>query len=113
MTASRTLVDPELLPGLDQFPAFTFSEEVIAAIRSSEPTELPCPRPRCACTVEPVTVPGPPGAPPVTALLFTPAQRDATCGAYPERPRRKQVYRSAIDTRCQDRAATLHRTETD
>lgn len=72
---TRHLVDPELLPGLELMPAFTFTPEVLPQIRAgmndmmlqrlaaSPPSEV---------RVEERRIPGPAGAPEVRVLVYTP-----------------------------------------
>jgi acetyl esterase/lipase len=65
-----SLVDPELLPALKQFPAFDFSAEMVVKFRgtpSMPPLSAPAPQP-----VE-RHIPGPPGEPEVRLWVVDPA----------------------------------------
>ena len=65
-----SLVDPELLPALKQFPAFDFSAEMVGKFRQTPgmpPLPVPAPQP-----VE-RHIPGPPGAPKVRLWVVDPA----------------------------------------
>jgi acetyl esterase/lipase len=65
-----SLVDPELLPALKQFPAFDFSAEMVGKFRQTPGMPpLPAPAP------QPVErhIPGPPGAPEVRLWVVDPA----------------------------------------
>jgi len=65
-----SLVDPELLPALKQFPAFDFTPEVVGEFRKTPGMPaLPAPAP------QPVErhIPGPPGAPEVRLWIVDPA----------------------------------------
>jgi acetyl esterase/lipase len=65
-----SLVDPELLPVLKQFPAFDFSAEMVGKFRQTPGMPpLPAPAP------QPVErhIPGPPGAPEVRLWIVDPA----------------------------------------
>jgi acetyl esterase/lipase len=65
-----SLVDPELLPALKQFPAYDLSAEMVAKFRQIPGMPpLPAPRP------QPVErhIPGPPGAPEVRLWVVDPA----------------------------------------
>jgi hypothetical protein len=65
-----SLVDPELLPTLKQFPAFDFSAEMVIKFRQTPglpPLPVPAPQP-----VE-RHIPGPPGAPDVRLWVVDPA----------------------------------------
>jgi acetyl esterase/lipase len=65
-----SLVDPELLPALKQFPAFDFSAEMVVKFRQL-PAMPPLPDP----APQPVEryIPGPPGAPKVRLWVVDPA----------------------------------------
>src|ERR1700683_1344883 len=65
-----SLVDPELLPTLKQFPAFDLSAEVVGKFR-----QLPGMPPLPAPAPQPVErhIPGPPGAPEVRLWIVDPA----------------------------------------
>jgi len=72
---TRHLVDPELLPGLDLMPAFSFSVETLPQMRAGmeemrklQSAQLP-PSP---VNVEERRVPGPAGSPDVRVLIYTP-----------------------------------------
>lgn len=80
---SRTLVDPELLPGIDLFPEFDLTDRDIAEFRSGLPASLP-PLESYAredVAIERVKVPGPTGAPDVEMILYRPL--DAGAGPLP------------------------------
>src|SRR5579862_5206453 len=65
-----SLVDPELLPMLKQFPSFDFSAEMVSKFRETPglpPLPVPAPQP-----VE-RHIPGPPGAPEVRLWVVDPA----------------------------------------
>ena len=65
-----SLVDPELLPMLKQFPSFDFSAEMVTKFRQTPglpPLPVPAPQP-----VE-RHIPGPPGAPEVRLWVVDPA----------------------------------------
>src|ERR1039458_5915568 len=65
-----SLVDPELLPVLKQFPAFDLSAEMVGQFR-----QLPSTPPLTAPAPQPVErhIPGPPGAPEVRLWIIDPA----------------------------------------
>src|SRR5271165_3321436 len=65
-----SLVDPELLPALKQFPAFDLSAEMVSKFR-----QLPGMPPLPAPAPQPVErhIPGPPGAPEVRLWIVDPA----------------------------------------
>jgi acetyl esterase/lipase len=67
---SRHLVDPETLPILDMFPALEFSEATLAEIRAQLFAIEPIADPEIDVVER--HVPGPPGAPDVRVLCFTP-----------------------------------------
>ncbi|NNM76481.1 alpha/beta hydrolase [Sphingomonas sp. ID1715] len=71
--SSRHLVDPELLPMLDRLPQVALSQETLPAFRSRE-TALPLPSvvPN-AVTRRDVAMRGPPGAPDIGLVIYTPA----------------------------------------
>jgi acetyl esterase/lipase len=68
------LIDPELKPALELIPKMDLSLEMVAPTRASFAQMLAAapPPPEFPVTVEPVTFPGPAGAPPVRALLYRP-----------------------------------------
>ena len=73
---SRRLVAPELVPVLDFLPSFDFNEETLRAIRAGTAV---APRTRPPLSVEQQAIgceqrfiPGPPGAPDVRVLVYTP-----------------------------------------
>jgi acetyl esterase/lipase len=76
-TGTRHLVAEELLPALDMLPAFDFNAELLAFIRGGggremglkPPTHSPAQQ-AVVCAVH--LAPGPPGAPNVRVLLYTP-----------------------------------------
>ena len=78
---SRPLVAPELLPVLDFLPSFDFNEETLRALRAGTAME---PRQRPPLSAEQQSVgceqrfiPGPPGAPDVRLLVYTPPGKNA------------------------------------
>jgi triacylglycerol lipase len=73
---SRGLVAPELLPFLDVLPAFDFNEQVLPTVRAGTAIDR---KDRPSLSPEQQTVaceercaPGPPGAPEVRVLVYTP-----------------------------------------
>ena len=79
---SRRLVAPELLPLLDFLPSFDFNEQTLRAVRSGTAIS-PMKRPALSAEQETVTceqrlIPGPPGAPDVRVLVYTPPGKNAT-----------------------------------
>lgn len=82
--SSRHLVDPELLPMLEQWPPFALSREVLPAMRSGrslmEGEGAPPPLPPDVEVLE-RRVPGPSGAPEVRVLVYRPMR--ASPGALP------------------------------
>src|SRR5471032_1433097 len=74
MTAisSRHLVDPQLLPLLDSFPPFEWSEELLPMLRS-RPTRFPV-KPDDIARTEMTArqVPGPRGAAEIGAVIYRP-----------------------------------------
>jgi triacylglycerol lipase len=75
---TRSMVARELLPGLDVLPSFEFSDELLRTIRAGGMRAEGVKRPplsaeqqAVACTQQ--LVPGPPGAPEVRVLVYTPA----------------------------------------
>ena len=83
---SRPLVAPELLPVLDFLPSFDFNEETLRAIRAGTaiaPVKRPPLSPeQQAIACEQRFIPGPPGAPDVRVLVYTPPGK-ATVTARP------------------------------
>jgi acetyl esterase/lipase len=76
-SGTRRLVAPELLPALELLPAFDFNAEVLRALRAGAPvTKQMQPPPlspeQQAVTCEQRFIPGPPGAPDVRVLVYTP-----------------------------------------
>lgn len=70
--STRHLVDPELLPLLDLWPAVTMSAEVLEQARS-----WPAPPPPAdddGVVMERISVPGPAGAPDLGLVIFRPAE---------------------------------------
>jgi acetyl esterase/lipase len=68
-----SLVDPELLPALKQFPAFDFTAEMVVKFRQTPgmpPLPAPAPQP------EERHIPGPPGAPEVRLWVVDPGPSD-------------------------------------
>ena len=80
---SRRLVAPELAPLLNFLPSFDFNEETLRALRAGT-AMAPQKRPPLSLAHEAVTceqrfIPGPPGAPDVRLLIYTPpAQKPET-----------------------------------
>jgi acetyl esterase/lipase len=78
---TRDLVAPELLPLLDVLPAFDFNEQVLQATRAGigiEPQNRPpLSLEQQAVACEQRLVPGPPGAPEVRVLVYTPSRHEA------------------------------------
>lgn len=70
--STRHLVDPELLPLLDLWPAVTMSAEVLAAARGLPAPPLPSADD--GVVMERITVPGPAGAPDLDLVIFRPAE---------------------------------------
>lgn len=70
--STRHLVDPELLPLLDLWPAVTMSAEVLEQARSW-PAPLP-PADDDGVVMERISVPGPAGAPDLGLVIFHPAE---------------------------------------
>ena len=80
-SGTRRLVAPELLPVLDVLPSFDFNEEVLRAIRAGAPmAEQMKPPPlspeQQAVACEQRFIPGPPGAPDVRVLVYTPTRKN-------------------------------------
>lgn len=78
---TRGLVAPELLPVLDFLPAFDFNEETLRAVRAATGLD-PQRRPPLSAEQQAVNceqrfIPGPPGAPDVRVLVYTPPRRTA------------------------------------
>jgi acetyl esterase/lipase len=78
---SRQLVAPELLPLLSFLPSFDFNEETLRAVRAGTAMESqkrpPLPPEQQAIACEQRFIPGPPGAPDVRLLVYTPPGKDA------------------------------------
>jgi triacylglycerol lipase len=75
---SRALVDPELAPMLDLFPAMTITAENLAEVRARV---LPTPPvEECGVTLRETEVPGPAGAPPVPVRIYHPPAGEARPG---------------------------------
>jgi acetyl esterase/lipase len=77
-SGSRPLVAPELLPMLDFLPSIDFNEHVLGAIRAGmggvDPQKRPPLSPeQQAVACEQRFIPGPPGAPDVRLLVYTPS----------------------------------------
>jgi triacylglycerol lipase len=87
---SRRLVAPELLPTLAFLPSFDFNEQVLPAIRAGIGMERqkrpPLPPKQQAVTCEERFIPGPPGAPDVRLLVYTPPGPPKKIGAATTRP---------------------------
>lgn len=74
---TRHMVAPELLPALDEFPTFTFDDDFIAMLREAGPLAVALPQQPLspeldAIVVEERFIPGPPDAPDVRVLVYTP-----------------------------------------
>jgi triacylglycerol lipase len=68
---SHHLVDPELLPGLEMIPSFTFNAETLPMVRAGM-ASMPAPEvDLLGCTIERVTVPSPEGHE-VLVLVYRP-----------------------------------------
>jgi acetyl esterase/lipase len=78
---TRSLVAPELLRGLEALPSFEFTDEVLRTLRSAGPiTRAMSPPPlspeQQSIACEQHFVPGPPGAPDVRVLVYTPPDKN-------------------------------------
>jgi acetyl esterase/lipase len=78
---TRGLVAPELLPVLNFLPSFDFNEETLRAVRAATGVD-PQRRPPVSAEQQTVDcqqrfIPGPPGAPDVRVLLYTPPRTTA------------------------------------
>lgn len=76
-TGTRRLVAEELLPVLDMLPAFDFNADLLAFIRGGGGRDMGLKLPALSVAQQAVTcaehfVPGPPGAPNVRVLVYTP-----------------------------------------
>ena len=82
-TGTRQLIAPELLQSLDLLPSFDWSDQVLAAVRAGagigrEAMKVPPLSPEEQAVVcEQRFVPGPPGAPDVRVLVYTPTGQPA------------------------------------
>jgi acetyl esterase/lipase len=90
-TGSRRLVAPELLPMLDFLPSIDFNEQVLGAIRAGMggvdgPQRPPLSPEQQAVACEQRFIPGPPGAPDVRVLVYTPPGPPKKAGAPTMRP---------------------------
>jgi acetyl esterase/lipase len=78
---SRRRVAPELLPVLDFLPSIEFNEQTLRAIRAGiamDPTKRPpLSAEQQAVACEQRFIPGPPGAPDVRVLVYTPPGKNA------------------------------------
>ena len=79
---TRPLVAPELLPLLDFLPSFDFNEETLRMVRAATGTGDPQWRPPLSVEQQAVDcqerfIPGPPGAPDVRVLVYTPPRTTA------------------------------------
>src|SRR5579862_2455530 len=85
-SGSRPLIAPELLPLLDHLPGFDFNEETLRALRAGTamaPRQRPPLSPGLAAVAcEQHFIPGPPGAPEVRVLVYTPPGPRSAAG-YP------------------------------
>ena len=81
---SRRLVPPELLPVLDFLPSFEFGPEILPAIRSgigvSPQKRPPLSAEQQAVACEQRLIPGPPGAPEVRLLIYSPPGKEPGIG---------------------------------
>lgn len=80
-SGTRGMVAPELLPLLDVLPSFDFNEEVLRAIRVGAPVAKqmrppPLSPEQQAVACEQRFIPGPPGAPDVRVLVYTPSRKN-------------------------------------
>jgi acetyl esterase/lipase len=88
-SGTRRLVAPELLPLLDFLPSFEFNEQVLQAIRAGigeDPKRPPLSPEQQAVACEQRFIPGPPGAPDVRLLVYTPPGPLKKIGASTMRP---------------------------
>jgi acetyl esterase/lipase len=79
-SGSRRLVAPELLPLLDFLPSFDFNEQVLRAIRAgigAPQTRPPLSPEQQTVACEQRFIPGPPGAPDVRLLVYTPPRKNS------------------------------------
>lgn len=80
---TRHLVDPELLPMLDMFPAFHVTSETLPAVRAGIGQMIAAtPIPEAPVDVAERSVPGPAGAPDVRVLVYTPREAPSPRAAY-------------------------------
>lgn len=80
---TRHLVDPELLPMLDMFPAFQIASETLPAVRAGvDQMSKAAPIPDAPVDVAERSVPGPAGAPDVRVLIYTPRDAPSRRAAY-------------------------------
>jgi len=82
-TGTRLLVAEELLPVLDMLPAFDFNAEILAFIRGGGGRDMGLRAPPLSAAQQAVAcaehfAPGPPGAPNVRVLVYTPPGADAS-----------------------------------
>lgn len=70
--ANRNLVDPELLPLLDSFPAFELTEEILPLMRGRPARFQVRPEDLARTSLERRAIPGPVGAPDVEVLIYRP-----------------------------------------
>ena len=80
-SGTRRMVAPELLAVLDVLPSFDFNEEVLRAIRAGAPVAKQMKPPALspeqqAVACEQRVIPGPPGAPEVRVLVYTPTRKN-------------------------------------
>jgi triacylglycerol lipase len=73
---SKHLVDPELLDLLDLIPTISLNEEILPALRANGIPFPMDPRAAEAVKVSERKIPGPPGAPDVGVLIYTPHSGD-------------------------------------
>jgi triacylglycerol lipase len=80
---SRHLVDPELLPLLDFVPPLELTLETLPAVRAAGWPLVGEPVAADAVTMTAHRVPGPPGAPEVGVLIYTPRARTPSAASGP------------------------------
>jgi acetyl esterase/lipase len=89
-SGTRRLVAPELLPLLEFLPSIDFNEQVLHAIRAGMGIDAqkrpPLSPEQQAVACEQRFIPGPPGAPDVRLLVYTPPGPAKKIGAATKRP---------------------------
>lgn len=86
-SGTHALVAPELRPLLDLFPKLELTDESLAHMRNPDPSQSGMARPPLSPEQQTVRcaqrhIPGPPGAPDVRVLIYTPPGADAPRPAY-------------------------------